>query len=81
MTHFLCCNCGHRFSESEAVQNEILESMPDMYDRPDSPVAFIEYCCPECGSDDVEDGVNLEAIQAIKREAADLRAEHTELPR
>lgn len=67
--HFLCCNCNHRFSESEAVQVETHESMADMYDRPDSDVAFIEYCCPECGSDDVEDAVNLEEIQAVKRDA------------
>lgn len=55
MNHFLCCACDHRFSESEAVQAEV--------------AGFVEYCCPMCGSDDVEDAENLEAIQAMKRTA------------
>jgi transcription initiation factor IIE alpha subunit len=53
---FVCCNCEARFPESAAVQNRVAGG-------------FIEFCCPNCGSDDIEDAVNLETIQTVKSEA------------
>jgi hypothetical protein len=53
--HFLCCQCDHRFAETAAIQTEVL--------------GFVEYCCPACGSDDVEDEGNLLAVRAMKRTA------------
>lgn len=53
MNGFVCCNCEASFPESAAVQTE-------------AAGGFIEFCCPYCGSDDIEDAVNLEAIREAK---------------
>lgn len=56
MNGFVCCACEYRFPEAAALQTQVTGG-------------FIEFCCPYCGSDDIEDAENLEAIQAAKREA------------
>ena len=56
MNDFVCCNCDLSFAESAALQKR-------------AAGGFIEFCCPNCGSDDVEDAVNLEAVRNMKREA------------
>lgn len=54
-TSFVCCACDATFLETAAVQEVV--------------AGFVEYSCPECGSEDVEDAGNLAEIQAMKREA------------
>lgn len=53
MSAFVCCNCEYRFPEAAALQTQVTGG-------------FIEFCCPYCGSDDIEDAVNLEAIRESK---------------
>jgi hypothetical protein len=51
MRAFLCCHCEHRFPEAQAlIRGTLIE----------------EICCPRCGSDDVEDLQNLEAVRTLK---------------
>lgn len=56
MNEFVCCNCDLRFTEAASLQKV-------------GASGVIEFCCPNCGSDDVEDAVNLDTIQKMKREA------------
>jgi transcription initiation factor IIE alpha subunit len=62
MSGFVCCNCEARFPESAALQST-------------APGGFVEFCCPNCGSDEIEDAVNLDTIQTMKREARGFRSE------
>jgi transcription initiation factor IIE alpha subunit len=56
MNGFVCCACEYRFPEAAALQTQVTGG-------------FIEFCCPYCGSDDIEDAQNLEQIQASKAKA------------
>ena len=53
MNGFVCCECHTAFAESAAVQTQVTGG-------------FVEFCCPNCGSDDIEDAQNLEAIREAK---------------
>lgn len=55
MNGFVCCNCEHRFTETQAETTDVL--------------GWVAYCCPNCGSDDVEDAKNLADIQESKARA------------
>lgn len=60
MNGFICCKCEYHFPEAAALQTQVAGG-------------FIEFCCPYCGSDDIEDAQNLETIQTMKRAANGFR--------
>lgn len=55
---FECCECGFQFGEEDNLAlDEVAEELPD------GGFIFVEAFCPKCGSDDVEDLDNLEAVR------------------
>jgi hypothetical protein len=54
MAEYICCNCDAQ------------TSAPAERETPAGEAVFIEAVCPSCGSDDIEDAVNLANVREAK---------------
>jgi hypothetical protein len=64
----VCVECGNQFLEDDAERGEdVLAGLSEeALALEDGELYFVEVFCPQCGSDDLEDVENLEAVREMK---------------
>jgi rubredoxin len=73
LRRLVCLDCEHEFDEEDAEPfdgvdslGEALASVASLEELRSGELVLVECFCPNCGSDDLEDVQNLEAIAEMK---------------